>query len=120
MLKLRFAQMEHMSRAVRGSFERRMAERLRESFPEECRAMGEGALAETIQEGVSRATSYGIDRSNDVALYLHLVIAFGPAFDSEPWAREILRDPELPEGARRVQRLYGAAMERQGGTGHDH
>ena len=113
MLRLRRAQMDGMSAAVRRAFERRMAGKLMESFPAECASMDSAALASVIREGIDRAAQHRIDRESDVALYLHLVIALGPAFDSElGWAKDILRDPELPEGARRMQRLYREAVAR--------
>lgn len=110
MLRIRPAQMAVLSELEVRKFEDWMVVHLRRFFPDQCAAIGERRLLETIRYGIRRAAHYGFTAKRDVCKYIDLMIVFGRDFDTgqrTPWAAEILKKRALP-GAK-MQALFAAA-----------
>lgn len=76
-----------------------LQDRVASAIYQQCNAMGEPQLRETIQYGIQRATAYGIVGNSDVCKYIDLMVVFGRDFDTAPrfpWAAEILTTSKNP------------------------
>jgi hypothetical protein len=112
MLRIPRRQQDALGEAQVADFERRAAVHLRGYFPEDCQALDDSALREL-------AAGFGVLAERDVTLYLDVMMTLGPDFDRDPtlpWAHEILIEPELPEPARRMRRLFRATLAHVEGT----
>jgi alkanesulfonate monooxygenase SsuD/methylene tetrahydromethanopterin reductase-like flavin-dependent oxidoreductase (luciferase family) len=92
------------------AFVERMAARIADGVerwaagPEEVRAL--------IREEIERAARHGVAAEGDVARYLGLLCALGPAFDERvAWARAILGRDDL-DAERKLNRLERRARRR--------
>jgi hypothetical protein len=111
-LKIRPEQRDALGAVHLASYEERMLSHVNHFFPEQCEALTEEQTVEAIREGIQRAAAYEIVAERDVCKFTDLMFAFGRDFDSNPeypWAREILRDPLLPNSHIRMDRLFQAA-----------
>jgi hypothetical protein len=115
-VRIRKEQIDAFAQVEMEHFVARMLVHLRRFFPEACLSLGDDGLLASIHHGITRAAEYGVVAERDVALYLSLMMALGRDFDRDPWAHAILTEPELREPARRMQRLYGTALERTRGA----
>ena len=107
MFVLRKEILEALSKSAVESFEDRMVDHLKKSFPNTFAELGEFKIREMIQHGTDRAESYNIIGMRDIANYIDLQFALGRDFDVNPrmpWAQRILSDPEPPE--EKINRLY--------------
>ncbi|MBW2247057.1 MAG: hypothetical protein JRF62_07615 [Deltaproteobacteria bacterium] len=112
MLIIREEQMEVFRKYMCRQFENRMVLHLSKYFPEECKALGEQRVRNTIRYGIERAKTYGIVIQNDVGRYTNLMFTFGRDFDKDPtlpWAGEVLNDEDLGWPTRRMDVLYEKA-----------
>lgn len=97
----------------RENFVERVTTHLQRFFPQHCAALGPAGVREAIDRGIVRAGHYGIVGERDVVLYLDLMFAFGPDFDTDPnlpWAAAILTDERVPAPKQRINRLHDAAL----------
>ena len=95
-------------------FKNRTYQHLIAIWPEECKSLGEEAVRASIQEGLTKARSYGLNSELDVARYIDLIYTLGDSFDCNPelpWAGAILRDDSLAPG-QRLDALYDEAEEK--------
>jgi hypothetical protein len=93
MLTIRQAQFAAFSQAELRKFENWMVAHLRKFFPDQCTALEEAKLIETIQYGIRRAATYEIKIKRDVCKYIDLMIILGRDFDSDGrylWLSQIL------------------------------
>jgi hypothetical protein len=106
-LVLREEQVRALARAALPQW---MANHLKQFFPRECTALGEGGLRERVREGIARAVSHGFVTEVQISQYVDLMFAFGADFDRDPefsWPQPILSDPTL-SAAVRIERLLEA------------
>jgi hypothetical protein len=119
MLRIPRRQQDALCEAQVADFERRAAVHLRSYFAEDIQALDDSALRQLIRHGIDRAAGFGVVAERDVTLYLDVMVTLGPDFDRDPtlpWAYEILVEPELPEPARRMRRLFRATLAHVEGT----
>lgn len=109
MLRIRCAQMDTLSMALRDDFVRSTARHLEESFPEDLLRHGlTGDSKGLVERGIQEAESYGITESMDVRLYVECMVILQPDFataQSLPWAVETLRATGL-SGTERMDRIH--------------
>jgi len=116
MLTLRKEQVAVFGPLGKKAFEDRMVEHLNKFFPEQCKALGEPKLRETIQYGTQRAASYRITSERDVCKYIDLMIFYGRDFDKDPqlpWAQTILQNKNIRNPTSKIERLYKAAQKHE-------
>ena len=92
-------------------FPEKMILHLGKHFPFYCEQLGEETTYQAVLEGVERAAEYEIFGDVPVCLFIDLLFAFGPTFDSEDefsWTQEILRDYTLDPAAK-MRKLYAIA-----------
>jgi hypothetical protein len=114
MLTIRKEQMAVFEAAEMNKFVEHMLVHLNKVFPNQCQALGEAKMRETIQHGIKRAAAYGITAERDVCKYIDLMIVFGRDFDVAPecaWAGEILNDKGLRNPTKKMDRLFEAAKQ---------
>lgn len=102
--------MEVFAAGTLRKFEDLVLAHLKKFFPNQCKALGEARIRETIRYGVDRARGYQIVAERDVCKYIDLVIVLGRDFDTDdelPWAGRILRASRPP--AEKVERVRDAA-----------
>ncbi len=95
---IRQEQMTAFSQAVREQFIIKMAQRLRNTFPDKTSYLEEPTLRVLINNGILKAAQYGIEREREVEGYLHLMLAWSVDFDTHPnmaWAGKILTQSDL-------------------------
>ena len=105
---IRQEQMTAFSQAVREQFIIKMAQRLRNTFPERTRYLEECSLHVFINNGISKAAQYGIEREREVEGYLQLMLAWSVDFDTHPntaWTGKILTQSDLKPEAK-IAALY--------------
>lgn len=101
MLHIRPEQMEAFRAAMLSNLEQRIVAHVRETWPEECRELGDGAVRTMVAEGMARARTYGLEAEIDVAAFVDFLFLLGPGFDTEnPVAHAALTSPELPAGSK--------------------
>lgn len=120
MLTIRKEQMAVFGEPAINDFVKRTVVHLNERFPDNCGAMGEPKVCETVKYGIQRSASYGITTEGDVRRYIELMVRFGADFDQDPelpWASSILNNQALINPTTKVERLYKAVkkQERPGG-----
>jgi hypothetical protein len=111
MLIVRRQQVASLSSRAEAAFESRMVAHLRRSFPDRCAEGSDEFLLKAVRSGLRKAETYTITSRQDICLFLNLLTVFGEDFDCDPafpWARKILRDPEL--GSWRMKCLVDRAM----------
>lgn len=116
MLTIRKEQLAVFGPLGKKAFEDRMLEHLNKCFPEQCKALGEPKLRETIQYGTQRAASYLITSERDVCKYIDLMIIYGRDFDKDtnlPWAQAVLQNKNIRDPSAKIERLYKAAEKHQ-------
>lgn len=91
---IRKAQVEALRWSVRRRFaEDELTRHVRRTWPDELAAAGEESIRGLVRRTLDTARSHGIDRLEDLARFLNLVMRWGEGFDRDPdrpWAREIL------------------------------
>lgn len=91
------AQLERPRRVlpVSPGFVDAMTDHLFRCFPRESGALGEAVTRQAVVEGIAKAWRYAITGDGAVCLFIDLLFAFGPDFDTDPqysWTHGILRD----------------------------
>jgi hypothetical protein len=95
MLIIRKEQREVLREYMRRAFQERMAAHLRSNFQHNTEHLTQEALLSTIQQGINKATEFGVKLESDLKTFLEYVICFGFSFDTDPstdWAGSVLRD----------------------------
>ena len=108
MLIIRKEQMAVLEEAVLRDLEDRMMVHIQRFYPQQCTALGDDGIAETIRHGIERAKSYGIVDERDVCKYIDLMIFFGRDLDTSPetpWAGRILNEESLTDPTSKVEWL---------------
>jgi hypothetical protein len=116
MFKIRKEQMDLFEEAAILNLEERTVDYLRASLPFHSEVHGDIGLREVVRLGRQRAAGYGITAEGDVQRYVLLMFGMGSHFDRDPllpWAAATLRDPTIPEGSGRIERLYDEALARR-------
>ena len=93
-------------------FPARMAAHLRRHFPSYCFQLGPRVTRQAILEGIEKATQYEINGDRALCLFIDLLFAFGPDFDTEKeysWTHEILRDYSIDSDTK-MRRIYGKGL----------
>jgi hypothetical protein len=118
MLVIRKEQIEVFRQQALLEFEDRTYDRLLSIKPQECTALGEEAVRESIRAGVQKAVGYGIERAVDIGKYITVMYTLGNEFDTDPlypWAKSILNDTAL-DGETKATRVCAlSAMQTSSG-----
>ncbi len=108
MLVIRKAQLHALGLERRRDFARRAGAHLCSGFAK-CAAMAPAELRAFVDEGIAKASRYGIETERDICKFLNLLVVFGPVFDTElSWARKTLAAKE--DASLRLNRLYERAL----------
>lgn len=110
MLKIRAEQLAKYSQAEVDQFTEWMINHLKRFFPQQCKALGDDQLKETIRFGIRRAASYGIRTKRDVCKFIDLIVILGRDFEQDEkltWASEILKSKA--QARRKIETLHEAA-----------
>jgi hypothetical protein len=87
MLKIGEGQAKALRSASLADYVDRLIAHLRRVFPEDCNAMGEGALRTLIDAGMTKAKSYGFVSELEICKYIDLMMVYGSDFEIRaPWA----------------------------------
>ncbi len=92
-------------------FKDRMLRYLAKHFPELCSAENEKAVREFIQKGIERSKFYGITDEQNVARYIDLMFRFTEGFETEKWAADILKNPDL-RSRTKMEQLWNIAKQK--------
>jgi len=104
--------MKVIARPVVKKYIRRMKEELKEIFPDQFERLGDGAMEEAMEYGLSRADAWGFQTEDCLSSYLVLMFTFGRDFDTGlSWAADILRSPGSP--GERKDRLLEEGLDRE-------
>jgi hypothetical protein len=117
--KVRQEQFEALDMATRTDLEVHLVRHLQNRFPQHCKALGGPGTYEFIRHGVSKAATYQITRSSDLAPFIELMFLLGRDFEQNtrfPWAQTILQDPLCQDPEARIARLFEAAQDMLGQT----
>lgn len=98
MLTIRSEQLDVFATQAEQQFEQKLLVHARKCWPAEVKKAGEAVTSKSILQVTAQARGYGLTAEQHVALYLDLMYAFGPQFDTDPlhpWAGQILRDAEM-------------------------
>lgn len=91
MLRILESQMGQLAAREQAAFIARTRPLLRERYAERTAAMSDAELTGVIEQGMSAARGYGIERARGVERFLDLMFQLGLDFDrSVGWAHEIL------------------------------
>ncbi|MDH5545247.1 MAG: hypothetical protein OEZ43_06620 [Gammaproteobacteria bacterium] len=115
MIKLRPEQVKLFDELAERLFLKRMQEHLQIHFPEQCETLTEEQLKQRVSSIVEKARGYGIETRQDICDFVSLSAQFGDDFDQNhrhSWAREILGDKDISDGALRIARLNDEAAKR--------
>jgi hypothetical protein len=108
MLKLRKEHLVAFEAQVIGLFASRAVAHLKAVWPAECGELGDLAVAESVQNAIQRATSFGLSSEYDVVRFVDLAFILAKDFETNPlasWTRPILNDRTLGPTAK-MDRLY--------------
>ena len=115
---IREEQMIAFAESTTTDFQNRMVVHLNKCFPDECGALKEPGVRETIRYGIERSAHYEVRAERDVCKYIDLMMVFGRDFDTRedlPWASQILNDRVVRTPTARMDRLFTVAKEHQPG-----
>jgi hypothetical protein len=113
MLTIRREQLDVLAQTRREAFIDRLVAQLRKHWTSECEALESDALHERVGDAIDRAAKYELRAEVDVARYVNVTLALGPAFDEDPcypWARAILEE-EAFTASKKVERLCALTAE---------
>jgi hypothetical protein len=112
MLVIRESQIQLLGRAVLGQFAEDRRRHAITHYPRLSGFIGDRAVREAIEDGISAAIGRGLRNRVEVGLYLDLVFLLGSGFAEDPrfpWAAELMA-PENPDRPLfRVRRAMDAA-----------
>lgn len=99
--------------AVQREVRSRLLQHVRDFFPEQCKALGEDALRDVVDEGIERASSYQLSHEGPIRHFLELMFTLGSDFDlafRPPSAQQILKSHELSDHEK-MERLMRDAVQ---------
>lgn len=110
MFRLSSEQLKTLSSHAQDDFLKRTANHLLDNFSAELarHALPSGQVEDFVQRGVEEAKSFGVEREEDVRLYVECMLVIHPRFASSqdtPWYGEILRREEL-SGTDKMNRVH--------------
>lgn len=103
MIHIRKEQMEVLEAVMLEQFIADTVKHVRGLFPEITGEMQETEIREKIENGRSKAATYGLSRVRPITLYIDLVFAYGNDFEKGKelrWSEPILQDESIPEEAK--------------------
>jgi hypothetical protein len=101
---IRAEQIGHLSKRMSEDFVTRLVCYVKKNFPVKFTALGEESVRALARYGIDAAGQYGIVGRDDICLYVGVMFAFHPRFDSDPelpWAGQNLRGPGDPSARMR-------------------
>ena len=107
MLIIRPAQMEALNKPFVAEFREHVSEYLHTYYPEKCRAIGPEGVDAFIDQGIAKASRYGIEMEEEIFDLIEIMFENGVNFENMPdmaWAAEILTDSSA-SGSQRISRL---------------
>lgn len=107
---IREEQIGDLSKTMSEGFVSRLTGYVKQNFPVKFAALGEERVRELARDGIDAARQYGIVRRDDVCLYVGVMFAFHPTFDTDAelsWAGPNLRGPGEPSA--RMRYVYEMA-----------
>ncbi|MBN1843972.1 MAG: hypothetical protein JW883_17055 [Deltaproteobacteria bacterium] len=113
LLKMRQERIEALPESDAGNFENHMVKLLNKIFPQKCEYMGKNCVRQLIQRGIESATNHGITIQRGFVIYIGMMFMLGSGFATDPqfpWVAEILKDKDIEDQNKRVDRLYEGAM----------
>src|SRR5438132_13371033 len=113
MLTIRKEQEEVLAGYMAKNFQERIVKHVKRFWPEQCRALGDEQVRESVRTGLARARGYGMSTEYDLARYIDLMYWLGTDFDtgpSFPWAVQILPNTSIAARAG-MDKLYHTAEE---------
>lgn len=108
MLIVRRAQMEALAAPQNEIFLVKVLCSLAQLFPDDARIADTNALRAFVQDAISSANVYQLERERELLLFIYLEFDQGPGFESRPgqaWIERMLRDPCL-EGSEKLDVIY--------------
>lgn len=112
MLIIRNAQIRAVAAAELPALVKRVSARVAVDYPAQAQGLGQVALKEAVDEGVTTALRYGLDDEQDLVTYVYLMFTFGRHFDTDagyPWAA--LHVAQMADDESAMSRLIRAAAE---------
>jgi len=105
MLSIRKQQVDTLVEDLVAKFVRRMAEHVRNTYPEQAAAMTQEKLQAFVSDVIEQAETEGIDTEDEVQVYLDHALVLGQDFNTKyDWAAEALEDLEL-SGEEKIELL---------------
>lgn len=112
MLTISPTQRQLMGEQAQTRFAAELVGRVAELWPSDWHMMGAEAGQKAVLQGITLADEGGFRSELDVARFVHLSFALRSLqFGQQPWAAEIMADPDLPPRIR-MNRLFNAGMTR--------
>lgn len=94
-------------------YEEYILKRLAATWREKAEATGLEPLREIVRRAIDAARRFGLTTEAGVTLLVTLMFFLGSGFETDPqfpWAKAVLNDASLKEPAKKVERLYEAAL----------
>src|SRR5207253_7108672 len=107
LLPIRDAQLAALRDSLVDRFAAGLREKMAEEYPRVCESLGAVESLAVVKRAIAKARSYGFHAAGEAYLYVDLTFAFGPAFETAPWARPLL-ESDAP-AARRIEELIDEA-----------
>ncbi len=101
--KKQFTAIKEDAGSFYAAFETSMISHIKTVFPDQAEVMTDEEIRVLVREGVEKAAAYRIARSENVALFIDLLVGLAPDFDTREdiaWIRDILEDGQLSEDVR--------------------
>ena len=94
-------QIRSLRQAAFERFVARMADHLRQTFPDQTAASEPDRFRADVRAGIGIAMRYRLMRECDIEAYLNVLCASGCKLDQAPpqWAHEVLVDRDVPGGS---------------------
>jgi hypothetical protein len=107
-LTVRNNQLAQFEIYARHNFIEFLCQSLLDLFPEDLRDLDSGDLYRKIEQAITQASCYGLNRKSDIFRYMNLAVTCGWDFDTQPanvWMRNMLVDPAVSCPSDRLDRL---------------
>lgn len=113
MLIIRDDQMDPLRAIASSAYRHRLANHLKQVFPERCAALGQRELYSAIDHGIATAARYGLKSEREVCKFIDLMFVFGRYFDlpsEQPWAARVLQDRSTRTATELTDALFARAL----------
>jgi len=115
-MRITSQQMHALDLAARQRANRSLVEWLKRRYPEIATKQTDAVLLDFVASHRQRAGEYGVEREDNIALWLDLVAMYGMDFDHQRWARPVLQSklhgPDKMALLRRVVENAGVELHR--------